>query len=95
MHHPKHTHRSPEVKQSLLNRLNRLEGQVRGVKNMLENDEYCDDILTQVAAIKSALDAFSLTLFEDHMRHCVVRDIQANDPEILDEVITTIKRLSR
>lgn len=95
MHSSKHTHRTDEVKQSLLNRLNRLEGQVRGVKNMLENNEYCDDILTQVAAIKSALDAFSLTLFEDHMRNCVVRDIQAKDPEIVDEVLTTIKRLSR
>lgn len=91
----KHTHRSPEIQQLLTIRLNRLEGQIRGIKGMLEDEAYCDDILVQVAAVKSALDAFASSLFEDHLKTCVVRDIKANDPAILDEVLTTIKRLTR
>jgi len=91
----KHTHRSPEIQQLLTIRLNRLEGQIRGIKGMLEDEVYCDDILIQVAAVKSALDAFASTLFEDHLKTCIIRDIKANDPDILDEVLTTIKRLTR
>lgn len=91
----KHTHRDEDVHKDLSNRLNRLEGQIRGIKGMLENDVYCDDILVQVAAVKSALDAFGMKLFEDHVHHCVVRDIKNDDPEIIDELFTTIKRLSR
>ena len=62
---------------------------------MVEEDVYCDDILIQVAAVKSALDAFSSSLFEEHLKTCVVRDIKANNPEIIEEVLTTIKRLTR
>ncbi len=91
----KHTHREVVEKTKLLNRLSRLEGQIRGIKNMVEEDVYCDDILIQVAAVKSALDAFSSQLFENHLKTCVVRDIKANHPEIVDEVLTTIKRLTR
>lgn len=93
--HEKHTHRSSEVQQLLTIRLNRLEGQIRGIKGMVEEDVYCDDILVQVAAVKSALDAFASSLFEDHLKTCVLRDIKANDPDIMDEVLTTIKRLTR
>jgi DNA-binding FrmR family transcriptional regulator len=91
----KHTHRNENVQKDLNNRLNRLEGQIRGIKGMLENEAYCDDILVQVAAVKSALDAFGMKLFEDHVHHCVVRDIKNDDPEIIDELFTSIKRLSR
>lgn len=91
----KHTHRSEDVRQQLLIRLNRLEGQVRGIKGMLEGNAYCDDVLIQVAAIKSGLDAFATSLFEDHLKTCVVRDIKNNDQAIVDEVLTTIKRLTR
>ena len=95
MDHSKHTHRASDNKSKLVNRLNRLEGQIRGIKSMVEEDVYCDDILIQVAAVKSALDAFSSSLFEEHLKTCVVRDIKANNPEIIEEVLTTIKRLTR
>ncbi len=95
MDHSKHTHRASDNKSKLINRLNRLEGQIRGIKSMVEEDVYCDDILIQVAAVKSALDAFSSSLFEEHLKTCVVRDIKANNPEIIEEVLTTIKRLTR
>ena len=95
MDHSKHTHRASDNKSKLINRLNRLEGQIRGIKSMVEEDVYCDDILIQVAAVKSALDAFSSSLFEEHLKTCVVRDIKANNPEISEEVWTTIKRLTR
>ena len=95
MDHSKHTHRASDNKSKLINRLNRLEGQIRGIKFMVEEDVYCDDILIQVAAVKSALDAFSSSLFEEHLKTCVVRDIKANNPEIIEEVLTTIKRLTR
>lgn len=91
----KHTHREQDEKSKLINRLNRLEGQIRGIKNMVEEDVYCDDILIQVSAVKSALDAFSSNLFENHLKTCVVRDIKQGHPEIVDEVLTTIKRLTR
>ena len=91
----KHTHREQDEQTKLINRLNRLEGQIRGIKNMVEEDVYCDDILIQVAAVKSALDTFSSQLFENHLKTCVVRDIKANHPEIVEEVLTTIKRLTR
>lgn len=95
MDHSKHTHRASDNESKLINRLNRLEGQIRGIKSMVEEDVYCDDILIQVAAVKSALDAFSSSLFEEHLKTCVVRDIKANNPEIIEEVLTTIKRLTR
>lgn len=91
----KHTHREDDIQKDLNVRLNRLEGQIRGIRGMLENEAYCDDILVQVAAVKSALDAFGMRLFEDHVKHCVVRDIKNDDPEIIDELFTSIKRLSR
>ena len=91
----KHTHREQDEQSKLINRLNRLEGQIRGIKNMVEEDVYCDDILIQVAAVKSALDAFSSSLFENHLKTCVVRDIKEGHPEIVEEVLTTIKRLTR
>ena len=95
MDHSKHTLRASDNKSKLINRLNRLEGQIRGIKSMVEEDVYCDDILIQVAAVKSALDAFSSNLFENHLKTCVVRDIKQGHPEIVDEVLTTIKRLTR
>ena len=95
MDHSKHTHRASDNKSKLINRLNRLEGQIRGIKSMVEEDVCCDDILIQVAAVKSALDAFSSSLFEEHLKTCVVRDIKANNPEIIEEILTTIKRLTR
>ena len=69
-------HRSDKEYKSLINRLNRIEGQVRGVKNMLENDAYCTDILTQVSAVNAALNAFNKELLSNHIHSCVVDDIK-------------------
>jgi DNA-binding FrmR family transcriptional regulator len=81
----KHTHRNENVQKDLNNRLNRLEGQIRGIKGMLENEAYCDDILVQVAAVKSALDAFGMKLFEDHVHHCVVSPkVFEENPDLLN-----------
>lgn len=91
----KHTHRDNAEIQDLTTRLNRLEGQVRGIKAMVEADAYCDDILVQVAAVKSALDAFAGQLFAQHIKTCVVRDIKAGKAEIVDELMVTVKRLTR
>jgi DNA-binding FrmR family transcriptional regulator len=95
MHTEKHTDREDSQVQDLLNRLNRMEGQIRGLKTMVENNIYCDDILIQVAAVKSGLDSFSSQLFAQHLRTCVVRDLKDGDPKIIEEVLTTIKRLTR
>ncbi|MGB7595795.1 MAG: metal-sensing transcriptional repressor [Erysipelotrichaceae bacterium] len=95
MHTEKHTDREDAQVQDLLNRLNRMEGQIRGLKTMVENNIYCDDILIQVAAVKSGLDSFSSQLFAQHLRTCVVRDLKDGDPKIIEEVLTTIKRLTR
>ena len=89
------THRTPEQKKKLLNRLSRIEGQVRGVQRMIENDAYCDDVLAQSAAIAAAVDAFNREVLRAHVRSCVVRDIRAGRDEVADELIATLERLMR
>ena len=79
----------------LINRLSRIEGQVRGVKNMIENDAYCVDILTQVAAINAALNGFNKVLLANHIRTCVADDIKAGNDEVIDELVTTLQKLMR
>mgnify|MGYP004623263415 FL=1 len=79
----------------LINRLSRIEGQVRGVKNMIENDAYCVDILTQVAAINAALNSFNKVLLANHIRTCVADDIKAGNDEVIDELVTTLQKLMR
>ena len=87
--------RSQEEYKNLLNRLNRIEGQVRGIKNMVEKDAYCTDILVQVAAANAALNSFSKVLLANHMRTCVVDDIRAAKDETIDELVATIQKLMR
>lgn len=87
------TERDDEKKRKLINRLNRIEGQVRGIKKMLEEDAYCTDILTQSAAVSSAMDAFNRQLLEDHIKSCVVRDINNGEYEVIDELMDIVKRL--
>ncbi len=91
----KKTHRTEEQKKKLLNRLSRIEGQVRGVSRMIENDAYCNDVLVQSAAIAAAVDAFNRELLRAHVRSCVVRDIRAGNDEVADELIATLERLMR
>ena len=79
----------------LLKRLNRIEGQVRGVKKMLEEDRYCVDILTQVSAINSALNSFNKVLLAEHIKSCVVDDIRAGKEEAVDELCATLQKLMK
>ena len=87
--------RSQEEYKSLQNRLNRIEGQVRGIKSMVEKDAYCTDILVQVAAVNAALNSFSKVLLASHIRTCVVDDIRAGKDETIDELVATIQKLMR
>ena len=90
-----HKVREDEEKKALMNRLNRIEGQVRGVKNMLDNDIYCTDILVQVAAIQSALNSFNKELLSEHIKSCVVDDIKNGKEESVEELLVTIKKLMK
>lgn len=79
----------------LINRLSRIEGQVRGVKGMVENDAYCIDILTQVSAINAALNSFSKELLGNHIRTCVTDDIKQGNTEVTEELIKTLHKLMK
>ena len=80
---------------SCLNRLNRIEGQVRGVRSMLENDAYCTDILIQVSAIQAALNAFNRELLSNHIHTCVADNIRAGDDSVIDELTATLQKLMK
>lgn len=83
-------------KTKLINRLKRIEGQVRGIGRMIEEDRYCVDILLQVAAVKSAMNQVALALMEDHTRHCVSNAIKNNnEDEVIDELMDVVKRLTK
>ena len=91
----KTTKRSEEEKKKLLNRLKRIEGQVRGIQAMIENDAYCNDILIQSAAITAAVNAFSKALLSSHIHSCVARDIRQGKDEVIDELVDTIQKLMK
>ena len=87
------SHHSEAVKKNLVTRLNRIEGQIRGIKGMIEKDTYCDDVITQLAAAQSALNSVAKILFEGHLKSCVLDRINEGDLEVLDEVLHTIEKL--
>ena len=89
------SHHSEKMKSNLTSRLNRIEGQIRGVKGLIEKDVYCDDILNQIAAIQSALNGVGKLLLEGHMKSCVVERIMEGDNEVLDELLVTVNKLIR
>ena len=89
----KHTLRAQEEKKKLLNRLRRIEGQVRGLQAMVEADAYCDDVLTQSAAVNAAINAFNRELLAEHLRTCVTRDLKNGHEEIVDELAATLQKL--
>lgn len=91
----KKTLRSDEEKRSLRNRLKRIEGQIRGLLAMLEEDAYCNDILQQSAAAKAAINAFNRELLASHIKGCVARDIREGDEEVIDELVITIQKLMK
>lgn len=89
------SHHSERLKANLASRLNRIEGQVRGIKRMIEEDVYCDDVLNVVAAAQSALSGVGTLLLEYHMKSCVVDQLSEDNPEVLDELMTTIRKLMK
>ena len=87
--------RSAQEYRALQNRLSRIEGQVRGIRRMLEEDAYCPDILTQVSAVNAALNGFSRELLSQHIRTCVKDDILAGRDETVDELMDTLRKLMK
>ena len=91
----KHTERSGEERKKLINRLNRIEGQIRGIRAMVERDAYCPDILVQSAAVNAAVNSFNKDLIASHIRTCVVRDIREGNDEVIGELVETLQKLMK
>lgn len=87
--------RSKQEYNDLIHRLNRIEGQIRGIRGMVEKDAYCTDILTQVAAANAALNSFNKVLLANHIKTCVTRDIKEGKEETVDELVSTLQKLMK
>ena len=87
--------RTPEEYTKLINRLNRIEGQIRGIRGMVENDAYCPDILVQSAAVNAAVNAFNKELLASHIRTCVADDIRRGNDGVIDELVATLQKLMK
>lgn len=87
--------RSPEEYKRLIHRLNRIEGQIRGIRTMVENGAYCPDILVQSAAVNAAVNAFNKELLASHVRTCVAQDIREGREETVDELVSTLQKLMK
>lgn len=87
--------RSDKEYRNLINRLSRIEGQIRGIKKMVEEDAYCIDILVQVAAANAALNSFNKVLLGEHIKSCVANDIRDGKDETIDELVTTLQKLMK
>jgi Uncharacterized protein conserved in bacteria len=88
-------HRDDKEHKNLVSRLNRIEGQVRGVKKMVEEERYCVDILTQVSAVQAALNSFNKKILENHIQTCVVQDIRDGKEDVVSELCATIQKLMK
>ena len=91
----KKTLRSEEEQKKLINRLSRIEGQIRGIRGMIEKDAYCADILTQSAAVSAAVNAFNKELLASHIRTCVVQDIRSGNLDVVDELVATFQKMMK
>lgn len=89
------SHHDDKTIKALVTRMNRIEGQIRGIKGMIERHVYCDDVLNQIASAQSALDGVSRMLLEKHMKSCVKEQLEAGDEQVIDEVLQTIFRMIR
>lgn len=87
--------RSPEEYKRLIHRLNRIEGQIRGIRGMVEAGAYCPDILVQAAAVNAAINAFNKELLASHIRTCVVQDIRDGKDQVIDELVATLQKLMK
>jgi len=93
--HGRKSHHSDKLKADLTARLNRIEGQVRGIKGLIEKDTYCDDVLHQIAAVQSALNGVGKLLLSGHLKSCVVERIQEGDMDVVDELLKTMNTLMK
>ena len=91
----KTTARTEEERKKLIHRLNRIEGQIRGIRGMVEKDAYCADILMQSAAVNAAVNAFNKELLAHHIKGCVARDIREGKDEVIDELVATLQKLMK
>jgi len=87
--------RTEKEHRDMINRLSRIEGQIRGIKGMIEKDAYCTDILIQVAAVNAALNSFNKVLLAEHIKTCVTRDIREGREETVDELVATLQKLMK
>ncbi|HEX7057697.1 MAG TPA: metal-sensitive transcriptional regulator [Bacilli bacterium] len=87
------SHHSEKLKNNMISRLNRIEGQIRGVKGLIEKDTYCDDVLNQIAAVQAALNSVGKILLENHLKSCVVERILQGDHEVINELMVTMNKL--
>ena len=92
---PRTKERDEKELKDLMNRLKRIEGQVRGVQKMLENNAYCPDIMVQVSAINCALNSFNKVLLASHIKSCVVNDIREGKDETIDELVETLQKVMK
>lgn len=88
------TERTLKLKMDLSTRLNRVEGQIRGIKNLIDRDVYCDEVLNQISAARAALKAVSMMVLRSHMQSCLIRKIKSDDPDIIDELLITIGKMA-
>lgn len=86
-------HHTDELKKNLSHRLNRIEGQVRAIHQMIDHDTYCDEVLNQITAVKSALDSVSIILLEAHVQSCVVDQLEQKEFDVIPELLKTIKKM--
>ncbi|MCQ2549230.1 MAG: metal-sensing transcriptional repressor [Lachnospiraceae bacterium] len=91
----KHKDCSEKERKDLINRLSRIEGQIRGIKGMVEKDAYCTDVLVQVSAVTAALNSFNKALLANHIKTCVMDDIKAGKEETVDELVETLQKLMK
>ena len=93
MKNGKSTHRTEQEKKDLTKRLNIIEGQIRGINQMIEDDRYCDDVLIQISAVEKSLKSLGNNILESHLKSCVINDIKVGNLEIIDDVMKLIKKL--
>jgi DNA-binding FrmR family transcriptional regulator len=91
----RHKKRTAEEKKTMLMRLKRIEGQIRGIENMVEDDRYCPDILIQVSAVTNALNSFNKVLLSSHIHSCVAEDIRSGNDEAIDELCTVLQKVMK
>lgn len=91
----KKTKRGSDEKKLIINRLNRISGQIKGITKMIENDAYCNDILVQLSAVKNSVKSLSSHILENHLYTCVTRDLENGDLDTLDELISLFKRFNQ